>query len=1228
MSEKSAGDRIDDRFVLEEQLSEGSVGSIWSAVELPHRRPVALKLLRSEVAQLPHLRRRFAREARAASRLFHPNIASVVDYGVADGREMYIAMELLEGGVVTNLIRRGVSLRNVLDLTDQFLAGLAHAHARGIVHRDLKPANLMVVDGDLPEALGTLKIVDFGIARLQNEPESGDTAQGEVVGTPRYMSPEQAAGQRPLEPETDLYNVGLVVYELIAGRRPFGDADGMDVMSCHVHDQVPPLQPRPDLEVPDELIEFVDRALRKDPNDRWSSAAEMRTTIRRIRRDVDGEPAAQASPPAVPAANDEGHSTIQEGIQTRPEEVVEAGSASDTPVARDEWRGAVVNVRQRVPFVGRRDERRRLGRLVDGVCNRGRGAVVLMEGEAGVGKTRLTMWLKEWAEEEGLLRGHIGSFTRGSAEGMQGLREVLDSLFGTRGLSRDELVGRMERQLEQWDCRGAVEPERFADFLRPADSESEREAAPLPPEKLFAAIARIFEAAADRRPRLIIFDDLQWAGREVGDFLDQLAVEMRHRRAPLMIIGTVRTEDLSENPGMKKRLDALSRYVGETVERFDLQRLEPDSGRQLVKYVLPVDDELADTIYERSGGNPLHLVILVRYLRREGLLEWDGRRWVPRDESAVRAAVPPSLADLFRVRLHQVEARHDSDGRLEQLLQRAAVAGPRFTYEVLREIVEGEGDDDRIDHFDEDFDQLLSEGLLIESHGRRQEWYAFSHGVVRDYFLERIGGAHRRHRFHRLAARARETVYEGRADAQAFEIARHWEAARHLTAALQWYRRAARTALRSTTLRQAAEAAQAALEVFERLVDLEESDLDELVVDEFVDRCREADVEPEVYAAIAVELGDLHEGFGEYERAEDYYRRVVRLVGAEPPELFWVRKGLAESWLGLGHVAWQRGDFEAADWAFGRALQLVEDRQALEEVGVRAHRGLARVAWHRGSYDRARRLAEEALESARDRGDVAGRAKAQWLLGEVARIRGHDEAARERFETSQQLYEDIDELSGLARNLLSRAQVARYRKNFDRAENLYRKALRRYQKLGNRRGVGQCFNGLGDIERFRRNFEEARRLYERALEINEAIGARYDVAVVYTNLGMTAMRRSDIEAAGRFLEAARRLVADEDYPYLEAGVEFNLALVEAMRGDDEQSSEILEDVFELADEFSIPDLDYARPLEELGRLRSQEGRAGEAIKLWERARDIYGELALTDDRRRLERLMSDLREEE
>lgn len=1227
MHSPEPGHLIDGRYLLEEQLSQGGVGTIWRARQQPLDRVVALKLLRPEMSRLPHLRRRFAREARAASRLSHPNIAAVHDFGVDDTAQMFIAMELIHGDPVIRCIETGLSLRNVLLLADLLLAGLAHAHARGVVHRDLKPSNILLAGSSLPERMGVPKLVDFGIAQVRSKDElsSHDTQQGEVVGTPRYMSPEQASGERGLGPQTDLYNVGLILYELITGAPPFGDQNGLAVMTQHVHDPIPPMIPRAGMTVPSEFRNLVMRALSKDPRDRWASAAEFREDLAPLIDRAKKDPEADKVPMPRLRVTDE--QTLGEARRTLEETgrvVDDAPTLVDEPDVmremRDEVREAAMGPAfQQVPFVGRIPERERLLEVVDRVRDQQKGCAVLVNGEAGVGKTRLSMWLREQCEEYGLLRTHFGAFTRGASGGLRGLHEALEGLFGTRGLPREEVHERVVWHLERWGAPKSPDGLKIVEFLRPrGHGGAEGWSSSLSTGALFATVTRVLELASRFRPRLLILDDVHWAGSELAEFLDYLAVEMRHREFPLMLVATIRTEDLGERPRLAAQLDALSRYVGESVERIQLTRLGREVSYQLVEAILPCDEQLTGIVYERSAGNPLHLVLLLRYLRGEGLLRVEGGFWRAKSLSRVRAAMPPSLADLFHVRVQQVEERLDTGGMLGQLLVRAAIVGPRFSYDVLARIVELEEDPERWADFDVHFDRLLAEGLVVELEGRGEDWYQFSHALLRDYFLGEAIGPSMFKKLHRFAAQAMEETLGARVEQYAIEIAAHWQAGGRSQRALAWYRRGAEALRSSSTYRQAAAAYQTCVALMDRQLGVGSGAGSDLPDVGDSARFEAAGVARAEYFDTLVKLGDLLEGFGEFDRAETAFRRVVRMVGRDRDALGEdILRPLGASWLGLGHIAWQRGDFDAAEWAFAKVRELVSEHAGLGLIDAQATRGLARVHWHRGEYNRARTLAQAALDSARERDNVDGEAESLWLLGEVDRMLGEGEAARRYYEESRELYNQIGRPTGIARNLLSMAQLARYHKAFGEAVTLYERALSRYETLGDRRGAGQCFNGLGDIARFQERYEDARDNYARALDIYQAIGAGYDVALVYTNLGLTAIALADYEAADEYLSAAGAMVTGEEYPYLLAGIEFNRALVKSLRGDDAQSDAILGDVLELAERFPIPDLDYAQPLERLGRLRAEAGEMGEAVELWEKAAEIYEELRLGEDLRRV-----------
>lgn len=1222
------GQIIDGRFVLEEKISQGGVGAIWRATQSPDERIVALKLLRPEMSNRPRVRRRFAREARAASRLSHTNIASVYDFGVDEQGRMFIAMELIEGEPVSRCIETGLSLRNILLLIDSLLAGLANAHARGVVHRDLKPDNLLLAGSDLPEKLGVPKIVDFGIARVSfdGERDPRDTRQDEVVGTPRYMSPEQASGERDIGAPSDLYNVGLILFELVTGQRPYGGAKGLDVMVRHVHDPVPPIVAREGLEIPEELEHLIRHLLAKEPRDRPRSAADVRKLLQPIIDAADANPAAVAIPATAPRVTDE--LTFE---SVRDDSLDNAEYADGDPTVQDMpdvWEAARVEVRdaamgtsfQWVPFVGRLEERERLRQIVQRVRDEGLGCQVLMYGEAGVGKTRLTMWLREQCEEYGLLRSHVGAFTRGGSNGLRGLQEVLESLFSTHGLGEADVSRTVRERLEGWGQPEASDTDAIVEFLRPHGRAPESGLhAGMPTHALFAAIVRVLEAAARHRPRLLILDDVHWAGNEMADFLDYLAVEMRHRPVPLLLVSTIRTEDLADRPELETRLQGLSRYVGETVERFELERLEKKFGEQLVRALLPSDPELTEVIYERSGGNPLHLVLLLRYLREEGLLERDGDTWKAAHLGRVKAAMPPSLADLFEVRVEQVEQRTSSDGKLTSLLVRAAIAGPRFEYDVLEEMMRLEGDEDRIATFDTDFDRALAEGLLVEAEAKREDFYQFSHGLLRDYFLRDLLGPGEFRSLHRHAAEAKERVYGVDAGQYALEIAAHWHAGRDSDRALTWYGRAAKALRGSFMLRQSADAYQMCTDLMDRKLGISGRTASELPAIDDDERFGSADVDRFDYLEMLTGSADLQEGFGDFERAERTYRRVVRMVGKADSELGEkVFEALGASWLGLGHIAWQRGDFEAAEWAFEKVRSIAGDHNSLESLDDDAARGLARVHWHRGEYERARDLAEQALQSAKDQGDVEAEAEALWILGEVARLRGDEGAARDYYESSADLARSVDSPVALVRNLLSLAQLARYKKSFAEATDLYRRALRLHENLGDRRGAGKCYNGLGDIARFEERFVDAQEHYTRALDIYQSIGAEYDVAVVYTNLGLTAASLDEFEAADRYLSAALSMVTGEEYPYLLAGIEFNRAYVKWFLGEQQGSRSVLGKALERAERFPIPELDYAEPLERLGSLYHADGDLWWAKKAWEYAADIYTELGLDEDLERIE----------
>jgi eukaryotic-like serine/threonine-protein kinase len=266
------GDLIAERYELEELVGTGGMSSVFRARDTLLDRRVAIKILHQHYLDDPEYVERFRREARAVARLSHPNIVTVIDRGEDEGRQ-YIVFEHVDGENLKELVVRAgpLPVRRAVELALFVADGLAFAHEHGLVHRDVKPQNVLL------SREGDVKVTDFGIARSLDV-EHGVTQTGTVLGTGEYLAPEQASG-KPVSPATDVYSLGVVLWELLVGGVPFSGQNFVVVALRHVNEPPPPLrQLRPD--VPLRLAAAVERALAKDPARRFVSMAELASELR------------------------------------------------------------------------------------------------------------------------------------------------------------------------------------------------------------------------------------------------------------------------------------------------------------------------------------------------------------------------------------------------------------------------------------------------------------------------------------------------------------------------------------------------------------------------------------------------------------------------------------------------------------------------------------------------------------------------------------------------------------------------------------------------------------------------------------------------------------------------------------------------------------------------------------------------------------------------------------
>ena len=327
-SDPLIGRLLGGRYRLVDRLGQGGMGTVYRALHTLMEKPVAVKVLRSDLAGDPAAAVRFHREARSASRLDHEHCIRVTDFGQADDGVLFLVMELLDGETLSGPISRGpLEPGRAATLAHQICQALAHAHEQGVIHRDLKPDNVFLARRGRREAV---KVLDFGLAKIAGDSSGGPaiTRAGVVFGTPEYMAPEQAESGT-IDARTDLYALGVILYQMLTGGLPFNASSFLALLSKHVEEEPqPPRQRRPDLDIPEELETIALRCLAKDPAARYQSALDVAAALEPF-----AELARPSSPFPVEDAPSAGTSSARSALSglSKPERPLAEVSRSERP---------------------------------------------------------------------------------------------------------------------------------------------------------------------------------------------------------------------------------------------------------------------------------------------------------------------------------------------------------------------------------------------------------------------------------------------------------------------------------------------------------------------------------------------------------------------------------------------------------------------------------------------------------------------------------------------------------------------------------------------------------------------------------------------------------------------------------------------------------------------------------------------------------------------------------
>ncbi len=624
-------ERISHYHIID-TLGAGGMGEVYLGEDTRLQRKVAIKLLPSQFTQNEDRVRRFEQEARAASALNHPNIVTVYDIGDTEAGR-FIAMEFVAGRTLRALAGQPVAFETLVAWGGQIAEALAVAHVAGIVHRDIKPENIMVRDD------GYVKVLDFGLAQLAPKEELGSdvataaaTRPGTLLGTLRYMAPGQAAGLK-VTAAADIFALGVVLYELATGRHPLG-ADTLIglVQALATETPMPPSRVVPAIPVVFDTL--VLRLLDKDGR-RRPSAGDVRVMLSTMTRD-----GARAA--AIPAGS------------------------SDVPVI----------LPPRSSMVGREKERTALRAAFES-AHAGRGSLLCVAGEPGIGKTTLVEdVLAEVAAGGGawrIARGRCSERLAGTEAYLPWL-EALDSL--RRALDGESTMHAMRRMAPAW----------FAQIAHAGDAQSEAalqvELKSASQERLKRELVLLLEALSRDHPVVLFFDDLHWADVSTIDLLGFVANRLTAMR--LLIVATYRPTDLllAGSPFLQIRPDLQARGICRELQLDFLT--EADIATYLAMefpgHRFPV--EFPALIHAKTEGSPLFMADLVRDLRDRATIARERDGWaLAQTLPALESELPESVRGMIEHKIAQVS---DDDRRL---LVVASVQGYQFDSVVAAKVL-------------------------------------------------------------------------------------------------------------------------------------------------------------------------------------------------------------------------------------------------------------------------------------------------------------------------------------------------------------------------------------------------------------------------------------------------------------------------------------------------------------------------------------------------------------
>jgi len=1011
-SDPGVGDRV-GRFQITGLLGRGGMAVVYAVRHVDSGRSYALKLLLAHVDG-EESRERFGREFRALYQLDHPNVIRVFEAGVA-GQRPYYVMELLAG----HDLKREMELWQDLSLSERFRraedvllqvsAALAHIHARGLVHRDISPSNVFVLH------TGDVKLMDFGVVK---EPGTDLTCAGELVGTVAYIAPEQFTGVQ-VDERADLYSLGAVLYVMLTGRRPFHARTLAGYLEKHMHRA--PRQPKEIVpSLPDHLDEACLRLLAKAPDDRFASANHLLHYIKQ-----------------------------------------------GAPISAD-----IKGGRWPLRTVGRAGELARLREAVSAL-QLGNGGVLLLEGPAGSGKTRLVDDISDHARERGL-PVFTGVCRKGGGRAFSGYAQLYDGLVAESDEQPPEILGRV-----------------FS---------AEKEGSSSAPVERYAAFAAFLELLRAQGPAVVVLENLQRADSSSLALTEYLVRNMLGLGSdPVLFV-------LSRWPVADGPDPFASLMSGETtgveVQGIPLGPLHVAAVEDLLLSIVPGDRSataLARRVHREGEGNPHFIVEMIRGFVDESVIEVDehGFARLRRDIGEITRSglpLPLSLRHALRERL---EPLSDEARRVGIVV---AIARQEVGLDLVRHVT-GMDEDDLYEVVEE----LVESGVVRLRRVGDDERLDISQSGLRDVLLDSLDTVERK-RLHRAIGKVLERLWRGRLGPVLEVIAWHFEQGDLPAKAYPYLVRAGEHLMSRSLMAEA-------LTAFDRALRMESVAREYMLLDEadralarlllarsrafaHLGRWDEADSEVHTAHRIADELDDerllaqtnyelgcMHRRHTDLERADEHFTCSLDLskkVGDASLEIASINR--------RGGIRWACDDLDGAKRAWIQVLALGETIQDRRSVAA-GYGGLGLMAICRGQSAEARRYLEQASREYEALGAVDALIITRINLIELYHLTGNLRRGLELADKAVAQSREIRHEEGVALGLRYRAMILVDLGRLDEATSHVEDALARVSEQGNVEEQLGCYASMARIAVYRKDWAGAEAWLDKA----EPLLFRYDL---------------------------------------------------------------------------------------------------------------------------------------